>query len=473
MIGERPDASRERPIGIEDEQDLHIPHPPGLPINMEAREAARERLIACLLTVENAQVAGYKAHEQTVARYDCRPSELWLDNGGSLTWDSGHAEWRTAEAMGPRQATAVHRAGITTMRHLMEAQGEEAWLFRRTGSVDYEGDIYVKAHHQNFEVAREATLDDAFKSVMGAVIASQVWGWAGMMTGAGYRLSQRAANAAGAIDTHGFRSGRSLAIVYRIKDDIVSGMKYARYENRSADSLRSEWGTYMQLADTSLALRALEQSIFTPQELDYLSLRDSAVAFRRFGLDTSLQATARTNNYKTITALGLREVLDAAYARLQERHDIPQSEAVAIPEIRQANADLYVGRENQDYSRLSDRVEWVARWAHIQAEAGHRALGAPGIQACLMWDCVIPEGPGQKYWRENGKLVLPPEETDVYVRDAPANTRARIRSELIRDSNFQVHHMEWNKVWGSRNGRLLTCIMPILPERAQFRPFKR
>jgi proteasome accessory factor A len=229
---------------------------------------------------------------------------IYLPNGGRLYVDTGgHLEFSTPECTSP----------VELVRHV--AAGDEMVLALATGLAARDGDIAeVAVLRSNVDYASGNTWgchesylhtvpDEALSPLLLPLLCSRVVLGAGgfdvRAPGIRFVLSPRApfiecARSASSVSARG---------LHHVKEEPLAGHGFRRLHLICGESLVSEFGTYVKVGTTALAIAMVEAGLDPAAGLE---LRDPIQALGVFNGDSSLQARAPSTGGEMLCALDIQ-----------------------------------------------------------------------------------------------------------------------------------------------------------------------
>lgn len=364
-----------------------------------------------------------------------RSTNTFLDNGARLYLDIGaHPEYATAETRDPLDALAQDLAGEQVMRRLaLRAQdalrqeyGEHTALHVFKNNVDSAGNSF--GCHENYLVRRSASSVLLDRVLVPMLVSRQVLTGAGMVTSYddGFVVSQRAEfmdEAVSSATTH----ARPM-INTRDEPHADSGL-FRRLHVIVGDSNRSQTITWFKLSITHLVLCMIEQASrdgVCPAGLADL-MEDPIAANRAMSRDLSgLWAAAVQRRYW--------QAVDETLQRYGDRiaQALPRTSVVRVMALWRELLDAV---ERQDWDVLAHRVDWVAKRRLVQGMQRRRGMlsFAQRRQIDLDYHDVAHGRIYEALLTHGGmERVIGAQEANRALHEPPADTRAAVRSRILR-----------------------------------------
>lgn len=385
----------------------------------------------------------------------------FLDNGMGLYEDVGpHLEIDSAEALGPRMATAANAATVIVLNRIVEASGvDHGGVHRHSGTII--GDTErTNGYHESYLFPRELQNSPLFDTLMASHLTSDLYTLSGTLHH-GYRLSQKVKGIGDPpitrqVERRTAHGNKPMAMIppAGADSDTIGHHQWARLERRYADTGFSLTAQYLGFAAVSLVLRLIEhQDMVKTGRLMNSSFRRFALTAQEFIKDLSFTKTAMTLDGREITAMDYQEIVLNEVMSLAEKIELPEDEQQAIPlwqamiqEFR--NSHLPAGH----YGRLLGLVDFAPRHFYLTRLAKAQGVQmdnnvATLLEANLTWDRVLPAGGAMTYWKKFPSPYVTEEEINNFVNTAPP-TRAAVRAEMIHDG--RASGSTWSTVHTNR-----------------------
>ena len=292
-------------------------------------------------------------HDPVDARWDSDStssddlrSDRILINGARFYNDHGHPEYATPECSTLFDLVAHDLAGESIA--LASAKAHGATLYKNNS--DYSGAAY--GTHENYLVPREHSVQDLASALIPLLVSRQLLCGAGKVGSetrmpCRFQLSQRAdfLTEVSSVDTLYRRP------IFNTRDEPhADASKWIRLHTICGDADRSEWATAMKVAMVQIALRLLAVG-----EAPKWRLADPVKAFREISTDEARHWRVELEGGNWTTAV---DILESYLAAGQQRlRNIDTDTDWALAEWQVAIDDL-----RDDYTKLADRVDWVAKF---------------------------------------------------------------------------------------------------------------
>lgn len=376
-------------------------------------------------------------------------------NGGELYVDCNSLfEYATPECIDARTLLLHERAGelivASTVTRLTEDYKWRDGVYKRTGYTRTEIDSgTVRAadsagHHENYFFAHpkpnSSKLALAKRALCSYLATRPIWSGAGMITGDGFSISQKA-------DGINFYDSTNLT-THGDKTPLRLHPSESRLEVRTGEGNMSDWAIVQKFAMTSLVLRLIEHRRF-PSDL---LLHDFNQSIRT--ITDNPDATVYNHKEEGISAIDhQRRIAEAAFDFVIDHSDtVPSDEETAVYEILNVCDDLdRTSIQDNDVAAVQNRVDWAAKFAHITSILDPSELSVDNILAIyhdLKWEDISHKSPSKKWFRNNGiNLVNSKQVANAAI--TPPVTRARKRVRLVQElleANIAVQHVNWDSV---------------------------
>lgn len=428
--------------GFEGEYDIQIPG-----------ETKEEPLDSTLFEPRYIAASGLSA-------FRINSNAFWLPNGGSL-----HPDVKRSEYSGPEGDTAEVRAAFaqagTELNRKLAATYPGARMYLHSGTTIGE-DSATLGFHRSFMAPRPIA-NQRLPGLIDAHQATCVWAWGGAIGIHGFELSQKAA---------GLRE-EGLPTVYRMGNRrTTEGKKpmgwikvgdgdvypkrssndippWVRIENRIVDGIFSRWATWMSEATGSLVLRFAEHpEVFKKNDLpiDVLPLKNSVATLLGASKDLTFKQTYETVAGKNWTVLNMQEKIAEYGDYLRQRILLPSAEHQSIDELfdicnRLSRTNIYEG----DVSPILKYIDFAPRALYLHKFFDLSEIKSSNLDAVernLLWNRILPSGPGLKYWTNVYAKGLAPDPIGEkllaeYLTNPCETTRSVVRSQAVQHAFYR------------------------------------
>jgi hypothetical protein len=360
----------------------------------------------------------------------------WLSNGQLIYLDCRMLESCTAEQLGPKKALAATLAGVRVVEKLAKASELDVRIFRRSATVDAQGNLAKAGFHMNHITSSEAALRIQNNSSIKTHAATRLYTWEGMVAPEGFVLSQKA-------------YVYNEVLQYEFKGDAGSG--FGRIEDKSGDD-SSPWGTFMAMATTSILLRILEH----PEQKD-LNKRLSKLDLpgpntgKIVSRDKTLKETLTVVGGRHLTAIEIQTELADIAREFSNRFTLPADEQFALDEWQKVCRDLTEAAKTGDLRPLTERIGWVSkkRWLELDRnDVGSLEASNPkAVLFDMSWDSYYPKKGGRLlYPQKTGLTIVTEADIQKLVDNPPQDTRALIRGEHIGNQDLYTSRINWDEM---------------------------
>ena len=389
-------------------------------------------------------------------------------NGGRIYVDHAHPEYSAPETTDPFEAVRYDRAGDLIMRaaaaKASETTGRKIVLHRN--NVDGKGASW--GTHENYMMLRSVPFDLVTRLMTTHFVSRQIFIGSGRVgigehsENAGYQLSQRA-------DYFHMKVGLQTTFdrpIINTRDESHSTDEYRRLHVIVGDANRMDVPQALKLGTTSMLLWLLEHAdmaeIDLNEALEPLTLADPVEAMHTVSHDLTLAAPLPLETGGTTTAWQMQVTLRGlVYAAAATVYGTDTSGEPAWPDRStrnimamwgQALADVATVRHADDDGRLTmreqaSRLEWLLKWQLLEklrrktgSDWAERRLAAVDLKWAALdpADSIFTRLAGQ-----TERLVTDKQLAEA-VGQAPADTRAWLRAEIVRRFPEQVVAASWS-----------------------------
>ncbi len=365
-----------------------------------------------------------------------------LTNGGRLYNDHGHPEFGTPECAGLLDLVTYDRAGeqivLDCARRRTEQGAGEVRIYKN--NTDYHGSSY--GTHESYLMRRERPFGEVLSNFLPFFVSRILYAGAGKVgsdakgVSVPFQLSQRADyfTEEASVDTLHRRP------IFNTRDEPhTDPREWRRLHVICGDANLSEYATMLKAGTTSLVARLTDQGWTAP-----VRLKNPVAAIQSVSRDQSYKWLVETDAGKTMGAVDLQRMyLSAAKERFGgEAGDIAWT-------LREWETTL--DALERDPQELIDRLDWVARRALIEEYRDAEGLAWDDyalIALDLEYANIDPDEGLRAVLEEGGHLLRLTDEATVAkaMADAPQNTRAAIRGELVKRFSEQIGVAGWSVV---------------------------
>ena len=369
----------------------------------------------------------------------------FLFNGGRLYIDMGHLEYATPECGTLFDLVAYDKAIEYIINSILDDTGLPTAFFKN--NIDhFTGATF--GCHENFQVSRDVPFYRVvIPTLMPFFVTRQIYAGAGrvgvydemiefgdfqqeLSEEQNYQISQRADH----IVTEIYEWIQFSRAIINTRDEPLSDYtKYRRLHLLVGDSNMSEYATALKIGATSLLLTAIEAFHEMHGEklpLPGFELADPVYAIRHISRDSTFTWRVELKSGKTISAIDLqREYLDFVQALITERDEETEWVLSAWESILN---DL-----EKDWESVIPRVDWAAKKWLLEAFIDEEKLDwdDPWIKSQDLEYHNIQTDSGLYYaLQAQGQMerVITDEQIKYAINNAPQDTRAKVRSFLMR-----------------------------------------
>ena len=369
----------------------------------------------------------------------------FLFNGGRLYIDMGHLEYATPECGTLFDLVAYDKAIECIINSILDDTGLPTAFFKN--NIDhFTGATF--GCHENFQVSRDVPFYRVvIPTLMPFFVTRQIYAGAGrvgvydemiefgdfqqeLSEQQNYQISQRADH----IVTEIYEWIQFSRAIINTRDEPLSDYtKYRRLHLLVGDSNMSEYATALKIGATSLLLTAIEAFHEMHGEklpLPGFELADPVYAIRHISRDSTFTWRVELKSGKTISAIDLqREYLNFVQALITERDEETEWVLSAWESILN---DL-----EKDWESVIPRVDWAAKKWLLETFINEEKLDwdDPWIKSQDLEYHNIQTDSGLYYALQAQGLmerVITDEQIKYAINNAPQDTRAKVRSFLMR-----------------------------------------
>lgn len=147
------------------------------------------------------------------------------------------------------------------------------------------------------------------------------------------------------------------------------------------------------------------------------------------------------NGRSQMTVVDIQSNLYEIAASAAEKIGLPEDELLCLDEWQAICEDAdQVSKGKADIDSI-ERIGWAKKYTRLVEKCGEGAVQSGGIFAlrvCLTFDMVAPKGPLYEHFEKktDAPEIVSDEMVEHYVTQPPQGTRAKVRSEYIRNPNY-------------------------------------
>lgn len=365
-----------------------------------------------------------------------------LANGARLYNDHGHPEYATPECTNIFDLVAHDKAGekvvLSCARRREEHLGKRVGIYKN--NTDFHGSSY--GCHESYLTTRQRPFSELLFGLLPFFTTRIIYAGAGKLgieprgSKDVYQLSQRADffTVEASVDTLHRRP------IVNTRDEVhADPRKWRRLHVICGDANMSEYATALKVGTTSLAVKLLETN-WSPS----VRLKDPVSAIKIISRDQSYNWIVDTSDGKTISAVDIQRLyLDSACELFS---GVDADSDWTLKEWRRTLDQL-----ERDPRELTDRLDWVAKkdllTEFVQSE-GLRWNDEQLQSIDLAYSDIDPDN-GLYYALEQAgamERVSNDDAINLAVGQAPAESRAAIRGELVRRFSNSIGGLSWGGV---------------------------
>lgn len=389
-------------------------------------------------------------------------------NGGRVYVDHAHPEYSAPETDDPFDAVLYDHAGDLIMRECARKASEQTGIAIALHRNNVDGKGASWGTHENYMMLRSVPFDQVAKLMTAHFVARQIFTGSGRVgigersETAGYQLSQRA-------DYFHMKVGLQTTFdrpIINTRDESHSTDAYRRLHVIVGDANRMDVPQALKLGTTSMLLWLLEHAeeagLNIDEALEPIMLADPVSAMHEVSHDLTLGAMLPLEYGGETSAwqieVTLRGLVYAAAAVIYGT-DTSGEPAWSDRSTRnimamwgQALADVAAIRHADDDARLTmreqaGRIEWLLKWQLL--EKLRRKIGSGWDDARiaavdLKWAAIDPADSIFDRLRAQTERLFTDGQLVQASVEAPSDTRAWLRAEMIRRFPEQVVAASWS-----------------------------
>ena len=370
---------------------------------------------------------------------DIGMANVILPNGARLYVDHAHPEYSTPEVTNPRDAVLWDRAGTVVMQRAMAAAENEIVLYKN--NTDNKGASY--GCHENYLMRRETAFAQIVQHLSPFFITRQIFTGAGRVgigqdsRGVGFQLTQRADFFEVEV---GLETTLKRPIINTRDEPHADPELWRRLHVIVGDANLSDYATFLKLGSTSIVLAMIEAGVLHED----WTLERPVSAMHEVSHDTQLTRYLTLRSGERVTALELQHRYLAAAVEFCAGSDPATDEVLAEWERTLTLLET-------DRAELSDRIDWIAKYALMQAYRDRDGLDwdDPRIELIDLQYSDLRPAKGLAFALERkGRLqrMFSDEQVATAVVSAPIDTRAYFRGECVRRYPDSVAAASWDSV---------------------------
>jgi proteasome accessory factor A len=372
-------------------------------------------------------------------------SDRVLANGARLYNDHGHPEYSTPECRTLRDLVAHDRAGerivLDCARRRAAATGRAISIFKN--NTDFHGMSY--GCHEGYLIPREVPFDKLQLGLMPFFVTRQIFAGAGktgvelggpLENECTFQLSQRADffTEEASVDTLHRRP-----IINTRDEPHADPQKYRRFHVIVGDANMSEFATALKVGTTSLVLELIASG-WEP----LFRVHRPVDAIRWVSRDPTLRWLVELDDGRRMPAVDLQRIYLSDCRRLFGGADPDADWTLRAWE-------LTLDALEQDPFSQEGRLDWVAKRRVLETyiEAENVWWEDETIRSLdLEYHNVDPELGLYHALEQSGQMERLTTEADIEtaVSEAPRDTRAWIRGEVVRRFGEQIRRIGWGRV---------------------------
>lgn len=361
-----------------------------------------------------------------------------LVNGARLYNDHGHPEYATPECADLRTLVAHDAAGERIVLECARARsaqsGKAISIFKN--NTDFHGASY--GTHESYLLRRGVAWDAVVRSLAPFLATRILYAGAGKVgceekgAAANFQLSQRADffQVLQSVDTLANRP-----LVNTRDEPHGDASRWRRLHVIAGDANMSHTATALRVGATNIVASLIEAGWRAP-----VALRDPVKAIKAISRDESYRWLVETDTGQSVPAIEIQRL----YLRAAQQAELPSTEWVL------AEWEEILDGLERDPLTLADRLDWVAKRSlldeFVEAEGLDWKTDALTLQSLDLAYCNADEAEslyGGLVEAGAMRTLVSEDEIEAARCDAPRNTRAALRSILVRRFADKVRAVSW------------------------------
>lgn len=366
------------------------------------------------------------------------PSSIVLDNGARFYVDHAHPEYSSPETSNALDATLWDRAGDEVARRVMRIREESGQgpLVLVKNNVDGKGATY--GAHENYQVTRDADLDDLIRFAIPFLVTRPIFCGAGRVgigprsERAGFQISQRADYIENDI---GLETTFNRPIFNTRDEPHANHHLWRRVHVIVGDANLFDVSTLLRLGTTSLVLRALEKGADLSWE--NLDLDNPVEAVKEVSQDLTLRRELLLRSGETLTAVAIQ----------RQYHDLVEcvlrDELTEVDQqvLRRWGVTLDLLETNP--AALAGQVEWIGKYHLLDRQRRRMRVDWDDARLQAMdvqWADLRPAKSLVDALDRAGLVerLFDSEQVQWAANNPPRHTRAQARGNAVRDNDNLV-----------------------------------
>ncbi len=373
------------------------------------------------------------------------PTAVVLPNGARFYVDHAHPEYSSPETLTAFDAVLWDRAGDEVARRVMRMRDEagESPLVFVKNNVDGKGATY--GAHENYQVSRQADLDDLIRFSIPFFVTRQIFCGSGRVglgqrsERAGFQISQRADYVENDI---GLETTFNRPIFNTRDEPHADHHFWRRIHVIGGDANLYDVSTFLRVGTTSLVLRAIEAG--TTLEWESLDIDNPVEAVKEVSQDLALKRQLIMRSGEDATAIEIQR----RYLHLVREALEGELSDVDLTVLSRWEETLDALETNPE--SLAAQVEWVGKYLLLDRQ--RKRLDTTWDDARIMamdlqWADLRPEKSLVDALERAGRVerLFTDEQVSWAADNPPVGTRAHKRGLEVR-SNAALHKASWTSL---------------------------
>jgi len=397
-----------------------------------------------------ADLRGFLVDDRLDPEIDHQMVNVVLTNGARYYVDHAHPEYSSPECRTAFDAVLYDLAGDEVLRRSMDAarnilRKQSAEIVVYKNNSDGKGNSY--GCHENYLVSRSTPFSEIVRFMTTHFVTRQIF------TGSGkigvensnsndvstYQISQRADFFEEEV---GLETTLRRPIINTRDEPHADSLKYRRLHVIVGDANMSQVATLVKIGSTQLLLAMIESGAIPER----LVVQEPLSAMRSVSFDLSLNKPIRLEDGTTETALTIQLALVDAARRWCASLDAKVVKEYRWDEVIAEWASLLDGL-SRDTAEVADRIDWVAKKRLIDAYRDRHDVSEQDARLKAI-DLQYHDLRKDRClaMRAGLKEIALTDQVDLAVNNAPRDTRAFFRGEMLKRWPDHVVTANWDSL---------------------------
>ena len=371
-----------------------------------------------------------------------------LTNGARFYVDHAHPEYSSPECRDALSVVLYDAAGDKVVVDAMAAADRSAPDQSETviykDNSDRKGNAY--GCHENYLIDRAFPFGRLTQVATIHFITRQLFTGSGKVGSelpngdpVDYQLTQRADHFENEV---GLETTLKRPIVNTRDEPHADAEKYRRFHVIVGDANMCRIVTLLKVGTSALVFAMAEDGVFDPD----WSVVDPVRALQSVSRDLSLAKPLQLDNHKSATALEIQWELLAQAQKWAQTHDV-SSVGEKCVELTMQHWEEVLGFLESDREKLVGKLDWVTKQYLLDGYSNRHDVepGDPRLSALDLQYHDIRPGKSLAY-KAGLETLFGPEEIDRAVTEAPVDTRAYFRGQVVSKFGESIVAANWDSV---------------------------